>query len=84
LMITILGPWKGSFSYLLFLLAQAGYQYLTPLYGSESCPVRMWGFSSSEDCVTWVSTLWNQVTISAPPHTRSCISFETQDCCGDE
>jgi ribonuclease HI len=25
-------------------------------------------------------TLWNQVTILTPPRTRSCISFEVQDC----
>jgi hypothetical protein len=32
------------------------------------------------DCVTWVNTLWNQVTISTPPRTRTYNSFEVQDC----
>jgi hypothetical protein len=42
LMITILGSWKGSFSYLLFLLAQAGYYwFLTASCGSECLPCTM-------------------------------------------
>jgi hypothetical protein len=33
---------------------------------------------------SWVSTLWNRVTISTSPRTRSWNSFEMQDCWWDK
>jgi hypothetical protein len=46
-------------------------------------PPAVFHFSVPSDYVTWVNTLWNQVTISTPPRTKSCASFEAQDCWGN-